>query len=64
MDKPTSPTKVYLVDGELYLEEGAELTKLVPPKYAVRRQRNLDGYELAIGFVLGAVVALLRFVLQ
>lgn len=59
-----TPPKVFIVDGQLYLEEGVELAKLLPIEEVARRHRTYAWTEFFIGVLLGAAVAVARFALQ
>ena len=58
-----TPPKVFSLKGQLYLEEGAEITELIPLDDAAHKHRTLGWIQFLLGALLGVVVAWVRFVL-
>lgn len=58
-----TPPKVFLVNGQLYLEEGAEIAKLLLLEDVARRQRTHDWTWFLVGVAVGTAAAVARFVL-
>jgi len=57
-----TPPTVYILDGRLYLEEGAKCSKLLPIEDATRSLRR-DWTMFLVGAFLGVVTSVARFVL-